>query len=105
MEIVWTEDMGTNYTSFSPMTQGWNEEDPHTIVDPQGRQVLFMEKPPVDWDKKPVYNNLMYQDCVVLDHRRKPVRDIPGFPLTLDSTASGLFLEGLRRCHSTEIPE
>ena len=24
MEIVWTEDMDTNYTSFSPMIQGWD---------------------------------------------------------------------------------
>lgn len=96
--------MGTDYTSFSPLTQGWNE-DPKSVIDSKGRQILLMEKRPADWIRKPIYGPLIHNGLVMLDHENNPVRDIPGIPFTLEATAPGWLLEGLRRCMSMEIPE
>ena len=95
--------MGTDYTSFSPLTQGWTE-DPATIVDAKGRQVMFTKEPD-DWEKKPRYQPLMINGYIILDHDHRPVRDIPGLPLTLANQAGGGLLEGLRRCQRVKTKE
>ena len=96
--------MGTDYTSFSRFTQGWSE-DPSTVTDSQGRQVLLMEKPRDTGAQKPVYGPLMHNGYIILDEKNEPVRDIPGLPLTLSTTAKGWFIEGLRRCLGLKIKE
>ena len=104
MRLVWTKEMGTDYTSFSPLTQDWTE-DPKTVVDSKGRQVLFMNTYPKGWDNRPKYGRLIIDGKIILDHRSKPVRDIPGLPLTLSSDPPGWLLEGLRRCTKIGIEE
>ena len=41
----------------------------------------------------------------MLDHENRPVRDIPGLPLTLAGRPKGWLLEGLRRCTKIEVNE
>ena len=103
-ETVWTEDMGTNYTSFSPLTQGWTS-NPSSVVDSKGRQVFLMEKRPSDWNNAPVYAHLFHNGHLLLSHKNRPIRDIPGLPLTIDTEVPGWFLEGLRRCSRIEMAE
>ena len=104
MKVAYTEDMGTNHTSFSPLTQGWNE-DPASIVDFRGRRVFQMKERPADWIISSRYRPLIYNGLVMLDHEDNAVRDIPLFPLTLEAQTPEWFLEGLRRCISTKFPE
>lgn len=104
MKEAWTEDMGTSYTSYSPLTRGWTD-DPTSVVDSKGRQVFSMKKPPEGWIQNPKYGLLIYNGLVMLDHDDLPVRDIPGLPLTLETHASAWLLEGLRRCTKITIPE
>ncbi|KAL9066474.1 MAG: hypothetical protein Q9161_007537 [Pseudevernia consocians] len=101
---IWTEDMGTDYTSFSPLTQGWTN-DLMSVIDFKGRHIFSMEARPADLMGKPVYGNLLYNGLVMLDQENDPVRDIPGIPHTLDASAPGWLLEGLRRCTSMEVPD
>ena len=96
--------MGTNYTSFSPLTQGWTN-DLMSVIDFKGRHIFSMEARPADLMDKPVYGNLLYNGLVMLDQENNPVRDIPGIPHTLDASAPGWLLEGLRRCTYMEVPE
>lgn len=96
--------MGTNYTSFSSLTKGWNE-DPSSVVDLKGRRVFLMENFPADRAKNVKYGPLMYNGLIMLDHEDNPIRDIPGFPLTLETDLPGWFLGGLKRCTSAIWPE
>ena len=96
--------MGTDYTSFSPLTQGWNQ-DPNSIIDSKGRRVFSMEKRPADWMRSRKYGPLICNGLLMLDKTDKPVRDIPGLPLTLESKAPAWLLAGLRRCVYMNIPE
>ena len=96
--------MGTNYTSFSPLTQGWTS-NPSSVVDSKGRQVFLMEKRPSDWNNAPVYAHLFHNGHLLLSHKDRPIRDIPGLPLTIDTEVPGWFLEGLRRCSRIEMDE
>lgn len=96
--------MGTDYTSFSPLTQGWNQ-DPNSIIDSQGRRVFAMEKRPADWMRSRKYGTLIYNGLVMLDKSDNPVRDIPGLPLTLENKAPAWLLAGLKRCLYMHIPE
>lgn len=96
--------MGTDYTSFSPLTQGWNQ-DPNSIIDSQGRRVFAMEKRPADWMRSREYGTLIYNGLVMLDKSDNPVRDIPGLPLTLKNKAPAWLLAGLKRCLYMHIPE
>ena len=96
--------MGTNYTSFSTLTQGWTT-DRTSVVDSKGRQVFSMEGPPAELRRKAKYESLMHDGFLLLDAKDKPVRDIPGLPLTLDTRVEAWFLEGLRRCLNLNIPE
>ena len=41
----------------------------------------------------------------MLDHEKRPVKDIPGLPLTLAGGSEGWPLEGLRRCTKIEVNE
>ena len=88
--------MGTNYTSYSPLTQGWSD-DPTSVLDAMGRHVFSMKKRPADWVHNPKYGPLIYSGLIMLDHNDVPVRDIPGVPLTLETQAPPWLLEGLRR--------
>ena len=96
--------MGTDYTSFSPLTKGWTK-DPLSVVDSKGRQVFLMEKRPSDWNYAPVYGHLFHKEHILLSHMNRPIRDIPGLPLTIDTQVEGRFLEGLRRCSKIEMNE
>ena len=96
-DVVWTEAMGTNCTSFSPLTQSWNE-DPNSIIDSKGRQVIWMKKPPADWIRNLKYGPLIHKGLIMLDQKDKPVRDIPGLPMTLSTKAPAYLLAGLERC-------
>ena len=89
--------MGTDYTSFSPLTQDWND-DPASIFDSRGRQVCLMPKPPADWCRSPKYGPLVYDGYVLLSHLDEAVKDIPGLPLTLESDPPAWLLVGLKRC-------
>ena len=96
--------MGDDYTSFSRLTQGWNE-NPESIVDSKGRRVFSMERRPADWIRNPKYGLLIYNGLVMLDKKDDAVRDIPGLPLTLGSKAPPWLLAGLTRCMHMHIPE
>ena len=96
--------MGTDYTSFSPLTQNWNE-DPTSVVDSKGRQVFQMDRPPADWVRNPKYGHLVYDRHIMLDHVGGAIRDIPGLPLTLDSDTPGWLLAGLRKCMAVTYSE
>ena len=71
--------MGVDYTSFSPVTEGWNS-NPSSVVNSQGRQVFGMTTPPENWQVIPPYRPLVHRGYVLLDDKDKPVRDIPGLP-------------------------
>ena len=60
---------------------------------------------PADFDRIPRYDHLIINNVVILDHHDKPVRDIPGLPLTLAFKVPGVYLEALRRCKHMEINE
>ena len=96
--------MGVDYTSFSPVTQGWNSNS-SSVVNSQGRQVFSITKPPENWQVIPPYRPLVYRGWVLLDDKDKPVRDIPGLPLTLATSVEGWFLGGLRRCIQLHMKE
>lgn len=104
MESVWTPDMGTDYTSFTYLTRGWNE-DPLSVRDAKGRQVFLMNQPPADHCIKARYNVLTLDGDVLLDYNNKAVLDIPGLPLTLKTDLEGWFVAGLRRACKIEIKE
>ena len=42
---------------------------------------------------------------IMLDYENRPVKDIPGLPLTLAGESEGWLLEGLRRCTKIEVNE
>ena len=105
MNLAWTPALGTNLTSFSPLTRGWTE-DPNSMLDSKGRRVFDMETSPSDWVKEPRYGHLTFNGLIMLDHDNRAVKDIPGLPLTLStSSQNGWLLEGLRRCTRIETKE
>ena len=104
MNLAYSEDMGDDLTSFSPLTQGWNE-DPNSVLDSQGRRVFTMKKRPTGWIRRAQYGPLIYNGLVMLDYKDNPVRDIPGIPLTLATQAPAWLLAGLRRCIDLTVDE
>ena len=104
MIAAWSPALGTDRISFSPLIQGWTE-NPDTVRDSQGRRVFEMEHPPRGWDKHRQYGHLTYNGLIMLDYENRPVRDIPGLPLTLARENEGWLLEGLRRCTHIEVKE
>ena len=96
--------MGTNLTSYSPLIQSWTE-DPDTVLDSKGRRVFTMKNPPIDWIDEPPYGHLTYNGLIMLDYENRPVKDIPGLPLTLSGETKAWLLEGLRRCTKIEVNE
>lgn len=96
--------MGTDYTSYSPLTRDWTE-DPNSVIDSKGRRVFEMKERPADWQRHPRYTPLIYNGLVMLDHKDRPIRDIPGLPLTLETQAPASLLGGLRRCAKMTFPE
>ena len=104
MKAAWTPALGTNWTSYSPLIQGWTE-DPNTVLDSKGRRVFEMENAPSDWNHDPPYAHLTYNGLIMLDYENRPVKDIPGLPLTLAEGSKGWLLEGLRRCTKIEVNE
>ncbi|KAM0804760.1 hypothetical protein BDR22DRAFT_547621 [Usnea florida] len=104
MIAAWSPALGTDWTSFSPLIQGWTE-NPDTVRDSKGRRVFEMERPPRGWVKRPPYGHLTYNGLIMLDYENNPVRDIPGLPLTLASEHQGWLLEGLRRCTRIKVDD
>ena len=104
MEAAWTPDLGVDRTSFSKLTRGWTEE-PWSVVDAKGRQVLLMKKPPADFKTKVTYDLLELDGYILLDSDNNPVRDIPGLPLTLETNLKPWFITGLRRSLKMEVKE
>ena len=104
MKAAWTPALGPDWTSYSPLIHGWTE-DPDTVRDSKGRRVFKMENPPVGWDDDPPYGHLTYNGLIMLDFENRPVRNIPGLPLTLSTRSKGWLLEGLRRCTRIEVNE
>lgn len=104
MKVVYSEDMGTDHTSFSPLTQGWTA-DPDSVIDSRGRPVFALKKHEAGWIGRAQYGPLVYNGRVMLDHKNLPVRDVPGLPLTLQSEAPPWLLAGLRRCMDLKIEE
>lgn len=99
MGIVWQEGMSENITSYSPLIRDWTE-DPHSIKDSKGRELMFMAARPQDLTHNPECGYLMCEGLVMLDHNNRPIKAYPGAPRTLavDSTEPRAFLlEGLRR--------
>ena len=106
IEAVWAPHEGTDQTSFSNLTRGWTEDDLWSVVDAKGRHVLLMNQPPADFKAKKVkHEPLKLGGCVLLDGRNKPVRDIPGLPLTLATKIEPWFLIGLRRSLRIDLNE
>ena len=105
MKVAWTPNEGTDYTSFSYLTRDWTE-DPRSVLDIQGRQVLLLERPPADYvNMKVTYKPLKLYGKILLDHNNNPVRDVPGLPLTLKTDIEGWFITGLRRALKIEVKE
>lgn len=104
MKVVYSEDMGTDITSYSPLTQGWTA-DPDSVRDFRGRPVFSIKKHEAGWTGRAQYGPLLYNGIVMLDCKDNPVRDVPGLPLTLQTEAPAWLLAGLRRCMSFTIDE
>ena len=104
MEAVWTPNMGVDCTSFSYLTQGWTE-NPRSVFDAKGRQVLLMNQRPADFNIKVTYDLLKLNGCILLNSDNNPVRDVPGLPLTLETKLEGWFITGLRRSLRIEMKE
>ena len=104
MRIVWERGMSLNYTSYSPVTQGWTS-DPASIRDLKGRQVCLMRHPPADWTHNPKTGFLTHEGLVILDENNRPVKNFPGAPLALSNKVPAYLLEGLRRTFGMTIPE
>ena len=102
MKLAYSEDMGTDHTSFCPLMQGWTE-DISSVVDSKGRQVFLMDKPPAEWKRYPEYRPLIYKGVIMLDQKDRPVRDIPGLPWTLSTNIPTFLLAGLIRCLNLQI--
>ena len=86
-----------NYTSYSPITQGWNDDNLWSMRDSRGRHAFLMPAPPTDWQHNPHSGYLTYNGLVMLDQNNRPVKDYPGAPLTLSYDATASLIEGLRR--------
>ena len=104
MIIDYSEDMGTDFTSFSLLTQGWNA-DPKSVKDSHGRSVFSLKKIDAGWKGRAKYDYLVYDGRVMLDQKENPVRDVPGLPLTLQAELPGWLLAGLRRCMNFTVDE
>lgn len=92
--------MSLDITSHNQITQGWSDDDPSTVRDSEGRQVLLMSTPPADWMHNPTCGYLMCDGLVMLDQNDRPIKDYPGAPRTMGSKKSqspAIVLEGLRR--------
>ena len=101
---VWREGMSVDYTSYSPVTLGWND-DPSSIRDRKGRQVCLMHDPPEDWKHNPGGGYMKCEGLVMLDINNRPIVEYPGAPLTLASTTKGWILEGLVKTFGMTIYE
>ena len=91
--------MSENITSYSPVTRSWTE-DPHSIKDSKGREVMYLTARPQDLPHNPKCGYLMCERLVMLDHNNRPIKAYPGAPRTLaaDTVEPRAFLlEGLRR--------
>lgn len=88
--------MTLNYTSYSPITQGWTD-DLSSMKDSKGRDTLWLPSPPPDYVHMPKCGYLMFEGLVMLDDNNRPIKDFPGAPLTLETKVPGHLLEGLRR--------
>ena len=98
MKVVWEEGMSEDYTSYSPLTQGWNNDmDVSTVRDSKGRQVFLMPEAPTDYTPKPRCGYLMFEGLFILDDNNRPIKDYPGAPLTLSTQAPACLMEALRR--------
>ena len=105
MKIVFSKGMSTNYTSYSPLTLDWTE-DPHSIKDSKGRELMFMPARPQDLTHNPICGHLMCEGLVMLDHNNRPIKAYPGAPRTLavgTIEPQAFFLEGLRRVFGMTI--
>ena len=86
-----------NYTSYSAITQGWNDDNLTSMTDSQGRHAFLMPASPPDWVHNPPTGYVMCDGLVMLDHNNRPIKDYPGAPLTLSHDAPASLIEGLRR--------
>ena len=99
MVVVWHEGMSENITSYSPLVRDWTE-DPHSIKDSKGRELMFMAARPQDLTHNPECGYLMCEGLVMLDHNNRPIKAYPGAPRTLAADTiepQAFLLEGLRR--------
>ena len=103
IRIVWRKEMGTNYTSYSPIASKWTK-DPASILDHKGRKVCFMKRPS-DLKHNPKCEYVMHNGLVLIDQNNDPVKDYPGAPRTLDNDCPGYLLEGLHRVFGMTINE
>ena len=94
---VFQQGIPPNYTSYSPLTQGWNDDNLRSMRDSHGRHAFLMPNPPPDWQHNPNSGYMMYNGLVMLDQNNRPVKDYPGAPLTLSYDAKASLVEGLRR--------
>ena len=97
MILVFQQGIPPNYTSYSPITQGWNDDNLRSMRDSQGRHAFLMPDPPPDWQHNPYSGYMMYNGLVMLDQNNRPVKDYPGAPLTVSYDAKASLIEGLRR--------
>ncbi|CAD6591572.1 MAG: hypothetical protein ASARMPREDX12_005259 [Alectoria sarmentosa] len=94
---VWRKEMGLNYTSYSPLTQGWIDAS-DAVRDSKGRQVLSMPARPADLKHNPKCDYLIFEGLVMLDQNNRPIKDYPGVPLTLSKDISDTLIAALRKC-------
>lgn len=97
MRSVFPQGIPPNYTSYSPITQGWNDDDLRSMTDSRGRHAFLMPAAPPDWEHNPSSGYLMCDGLVMLDQNNRPVKEYPGAPLTLSYDAPASLVEGLRR--------
>lgn len=94
--VVLQEEMGLDITSYSPLTQSWTD-DPRTVIDRKGRQVLLLPAPPKDWVHNPKCEYLIRDGLVMLGQDNMPIKRYDGAPLTISSRPPPWLMEGLRR--------
>ena len=103
MRIAW-DGIELNYISYSPITSVWTE-DPHSVKDGEGQEVLYLTEPPAYWTHNPKCDSLMYEGLIVLDVNGRPIKAYPGAPLTLSVETPDYILLGLHRVFGMTMPE
>lgn len=93
-----------NITSFCFSQQHWTE-DKSSVLNEQGREVLYMLGPPDDWYHNPKVAPMRVGGMIMLDHDDCPVRDFEGVPKVLSTHIEPWRLEGLRRCTGMTLAE